>query len=120
MAVNAARSVAINLTGDIILNNVFSATQNATAPGQVTVHSLSAGNNQINLPTMTGITCTGATIVPPTSNTQALLIKGTTSGDAGLPISKVEPTSIAFDTTPPTHFHLNAAGTVNGLRIIWT
>ena len=120
MAVNAARSITINLTGDVILDKIYSAVQNAISPGSVTVHTLSSGNNQINLPTITGQLVTAATILPPSGNLQALILKGTTAGDAGLPISKTEPTSVAFDTTPPAHIHINAAGTVNGLRIVWT
>lgn len=120
MAVNAVRTITINLTGDVILDKIFSATQNAISPGSVTLHNLSSGNNQINLPTVTGQLVTAATIIPPAGNTQALIIKGTTAGDAGLPISKTEPTSIAFDSAPPSHFHINAAGTVDGLRIVWT
>lgn len=120
MAVNAARTITINFTGDVIGDKIYSASENAVSPGSIMVYTLSSGNNQINLPSVTGMTVKGATIIPPAGNTQALLIKGTTAGDAGLPISKTDPTSIGFDTPAPTHFHINAAGAVNGLRVVWT
>lgn len=119
MAATANRQIAINITGDSIINKVYEAAENAASPGSITIHELSSGNNQINVPTVTGITVKAATIVPPSGNTQALILKGTTAADAGLPISSTDPTSIAFETAP-THFHINAAGTVSGLRVVWT
>lgn len=119
MAVNAARSITINFTGDTISDKIFSAAQNAVSPGAISVYSLTAGNNQIDVPAVTGMTVKGATIIPPAGNTQALILKGPTNTDVGLVISNTDPTSIAFETAP-AHFHINAAGTVNGLRIVWT
>jgi hypothetical protein len=118
MAVNAARSVAINLTGDVILDKIYSAAANALASGSVTIHALVNGANTITVPTVTGITVKGATIVPPSGNTSAITLKGI-AGDTGIAISKTDPTSIAFETAPAS-FVLNAGAAIDGLRIVWT
>ena len=118
MAISGVRKVYVNLTGDYVAEMAFSAATNAASPGAVTTYTLSSGNNQIDIPV--GFTVTGATILPPSGNTQALLLKGTTAGDAGMPIHPTDPTSIGIPSTLTTHFHLNAAGTVTGLRVVWT
>lgn len=118
MAVNAARSIAINLTGDVILNSIYSAAQNAASPGSTTIHALTTGSNTITVPTVTGFTVKAATIIPPSANTNALTLKGI-AGDTGIAISKTDPTSIAFETAP-ANFVINAAANTDGVRIVWT
>lgn len=118
MAVNAARQIAINLTGDVILDKIYAAAQNGVSPGAVTVHALATGDNTITVPSVTGVTVKAATIIPPSTNTQAITLKGV-GGDTGIPISKTDPTSIAFETAPAS-FVLNVGGNINGLRIVWT
>lgn len=118
MAVNAARTVTINLTGDVIADKIYSAAQNAASPGSITLHALSSGDNTITVPSASGFTVKAATIVPPSTNTQAITLKGV-GGDTGIAISKTDPTSIAFETAP-ANFVLNAGAAINGLRIIWT
>lgn len=118
MSVTANRSVTINLTGDIILNNIFEATENLVSPGSVTVHDLASGDNTITIPSSTGITVKAATIIPPSDNTEAITLKGA-GADTGIAISKTDPTSIAFETAP-TNFVLNAGAAIAGLRIVWT
>lgn len=118
MAVNAARSVTINLTGDVISDKIYSAAQNAVSPGATTIHALTSGANTITVPTVTGFTVKAATIIPPSTNTEAITLKGTGT-DAGIAISKTDPTSIAFEAAP-ANFVLNAGGNINGLRIVWT
>lgn len=118
MAVNAARTVTINLTGDVIADKIYSAAENAVSPGSITIHELAAGNNTITVPTATGVTVKGATIIPPAANTEDIILKGV-AGDTGVTLSRTDPTSIAFETAP-TDFVLNASGTISGLRIIWT
>lgn len=117
MAVNSTRVVTISLTGDVTLNNPLSAAANAVSPGSVTVHTLAAGDNTITVPTG-GTTVKGATIIPPTGNAQTITLKGV-GGDTGVPISKLDPTSIGFEVAP-VNFVLNAGGIITGLRIFWT
>lgn len=118
MAVNAVRQIAINLTGDVILDKIFSAAQNAASPGAVTVHTLTSGDNTISVPSISGITVKAATIVPPAGNTLGMILKGA-GADTGITISKTDPTSIAFEAAP-ANIVINAGGTINGLRIVWT
>lgn len=118
MAATANRQVAINVSGDSIINKIYEAAENVASPGSITVHALTSGNNTITVPSATGITVKGATIIPPSDNTQALILKGI-NGDTGITISNTDPTSIGFQTAPAS-FVINAAAAVNGLRIIWT
>jgi len=117
MAVNATRVVTIAYSGDIQGTDTLSAAANAVSPGSVTVHTLTVGDNTITVPTG-GSTVKGATIVPPAGNAQAITLKGV-GGDTGIPLSKLDPTSIGFETAP-ANFILNAGGTINLLRILWT
>jgi|SRR4030095_302217 hypothetical protein len=117
MAVTATRVVTVTYTGDVNGNNTLPAAANAVSPGSVTVHTLNAGDNTITVPTG-GTTVKGATIVPPSGNAQAITLKGA-GADTGIPISKLDPTSIAFETAP-ANFVLNAGGIINILRIFWT
>lgn len=118
MPVNAARSVTINFTGDVIGDKIYSAAANAVSPGSITIHALVNGNNTITVPSATGVTVKGATIIPPSTNTQTLTLKGV-NGDTGIAISKTDPTSIAFEVAP-ANFVLSAGGAIDGLRIVWT
>lgn len=118
MAANAARTVTINFTGDVISDKIFAAAENAVSPASITIHELALGPNTITVPLATGVTVKGATIIPPAGNTQALILKGI-AGDTGVSIGLTDPTSISFGTAP-VNFVLNAAGIVSGLRIVWT
>lgn len=117
MATTSTRAVTLTVIGDVVSTNTLNAASNGSAPGSITIHSLSAGDNTITVPTG-GSTVKGATIDPPDGNAQAITLKGA-APDTGIPISKVDPTSIAFETAP-TSFILNAGGIINGLRIHWT
>ncbi len=117
MATASTRVITITATGDVSINNPLSAAGNASAPGSVTIHSLAAGDNTITVPTG-GSTVKGATIVPPAGNVNAITLKGV-GGDTGISLSKLDPTSIGFETAP-ANFVLNAGAIINGLRIFWT
>jgi len=117
VAVSANRSVIIKLTGDVISSDEYSAAENVTSPGSITIHALVGGNNTISVPTVTGFTVKAATIIPPSDNTSALTLKGI-GGDTGILISKTDPTSLGFDAAPAS-FVINSASNVNGLRIVW-
>ena len=117
MATTSTRVVTIANSGDVSSNNALNAGTNGAAPGSITIHSLSAGDNTITVPTG-GSTVKGATIIPPSGNTQTITLKGA-GGDTGIPLSKVDPTSLAFETAPAS-FILNAGGIITGLRIHWS
>lgn len=118
MAVNAARTITINFTGDVIGDKIFAAAENTVSPGSITIHELIAGPNTIVVPLATGFTVKGATIIPPAGNLQSLVLKGI-AGDTGITLSMTDPTSIAFQTAP-VNFILTSGGTISGLRIVWT
>lgn len=118
MAVNSARAIAINLTGDVILDKIYSAAANTVSPGSTTIHALTTGNNTITVPLVTGVTVKAATIIPPSTNTQTITLKGI-AGDTGISLSLTEPSSIAFGTVPVS-FVLTVGGNIDGLRIVWT
>src|SRR5262245_52770286 len=117
MAVNATRTITIVYSGDVQGNEPLAAAPNAVSPGSVTIHTLSLGDNTITVPTG-GSTVKGATIVPPSGNAQTITLKGV-GGDTGVALSKLDPTSIGFETAP-ANFVLNAGGAITGLRIFWT
>jgi hypothetical protein len=119
MAVNAARTITINLTGDVISDKIYSAAQNATSPGAISIIDLALGANTITLPVSVGMTVKAATIIPPSGNLQSITLKGI-AGDTGILLHKTDPTSIGFDTPAPISFVLTAGATINGVRIVWT
>lgn len=119
MSVASTRQVVITQVGDNLNNNItVTAAGNAASPGDIDVFGLVIGPNTITLPTG-GTTPKGATIVPPSSNTQTITLKGV-AGDTGIALHKTDPTSISFDSPPPVSFVLAAGGTIDGLRVIWT
>lgn len=117
MASNAQRVITITYSGDVIGTETLTAAANASTPASITIHTLAPGDNTITVPTG-GSTVKGATIVPPAGNAQAITLKGV-GADTGIPISKLDPTSIAFETAP-ANFVLNAGGAITGLRVFWT
>lgn len=117
MAVNATRTITIAFTNDINGTQTLNAAANASSPGSITIHTLAPGDNTITVPTG-GSTVKGATIIPPAGNTNAIILKGV-GGDTGVTLSKVDPTSIGFETAP-ANFVLNAGSTIAGMRIVWS
>lgn len=120
MAAASTRSVVISFTGDIQYSQSFPAAGNATAPGDIDVITLAAGNNTISVPNIAALAVAkGCTIVPPSGNANTLTLKGV-AGDTGIPLHKTDPTSITFDTPPAASFVLNAGAQIDGVRLIWT
>jgi hypothetical protein len=95
----------------------YDAADNDASPASEFIYTLASGANTITAPTG-GSTVKGALIIPPDSNTAAITLKGVT-GDTGIPLSKLNPTFLEFETVPAT-FVLTAGATITGLRIIWT
>ncbi len=118
MAVQSTRSNVITFTGDVTGTQTVNAATNAASPGSLEVQALSSGANTITVPSSTGVTVTGVTIIPPTGNTVAITLKGVT-GDTGILLHETDPSTISLDNTV-TSFCLNAASAVQGVRFIWT
>lgn len=83
--------------------------------GAVTSVVLANGANTILIPSGTSYIC----ILPPSTNTIALLLKQTT-GDAGLKMSKVNPTAFAVDpANNDASFVITAASATSGATLIY-
>ena len=92
---------------------------NNYSPCCVQILTLSSGANTIDATSSPMIAQAGGVwIIPPSTNTQTLTLKGVT-GDTGIAISKVAPTFIAFYTTPPTSFVLTAGAQITGVKLAW-
>lgn len=117
MAVTSNRSTTITYTSDFTAAQTIAAAQNTSSPGSVTTHTLSSGANTITVPTG-GSTVKGATIVPPTTNVQTIILKGVT-GDTGVGLHATDYSSISL-VSGQTTFCLTAGGTITGLKIYWS
>lgn len=80
--------------------------------GEVHDFTPASGANTVTVPT----TATAIIIVPATTNTATLTIKGVT-GDTGVAISKVNPTILSFDTSPPASFVLTAGAGAGAVEV---
>ncbi len=118
MSAVSNRQIAINTTGDAIVNNIYEAAENLVAPNSVTIHELVAGANTITVPVATGVVVKAATIIPPADNDQTMILKGVT-GDTGVGLHLTDPTSIGLAPTVLS-FVITAGGTISGLRVVWT
>lgn len=115
MSVTSNRVIGISFSGDIDAPNLaYKAAENTSAPGRIDRTDLSSGANTITVPT--GFKA--VTIIPPAGNTTLITLKGVT-GDTGVPLHLTDPSSIGLDSTEST-FVLTAAGSITGVRLIWT
>lgn len=113
MTVTSDRSIVINFTGDVEFTQEFESTTSTTSPGQNQLVSVTTGL-VVTVPTGSS----GVTIIPPTTNTTAMTIKGVT-GDTGIGLGLVSPSSLALSTTSTT-FILAAASTISNVRLIFS
>lgn len=121
MSTTAKRSVTVNFSGDFDADNTIAAADNSVSPAQTQIVTLTTGANTITVPTSATTPATAptaCTIVPPVGNTQALILKGSTTDD-GIQLHDTDPTSIALDGSV-TGFYINAAAEVTGVRLIWS
>lgn len=112
MSVTSNRLVQIAFTGDVEYTQEFSAAASAVGSGQNQLVALSSGNNTITVPT----SAIAVTIIPPTGNTVALILKGV-NGDTGIALALLGPSSISLLSV--TTFVLNAASSVT-VRLIYS
>lgn len=117
MSTQSSRTVTIVFTGDVVGTQSVVAATNAASPGGVDIITLAGGVNTVTVPTG-GTTPTAVTILPPSGNTQTLILKGVT-GDTGVGLHLTDPTTIALAASVTT-FVLTAGGTVTGLRLYWS
>lgn len=120
MSVTSNITVTITQSGDA--DNIYPAVAqpNTNAPTAISNVVLTNGTTTITCPSTTVYQVRAALIEPPTSNTNAITLKGA-SGDTGFPINRVNPTLITFDTTStPVSFFLVASTTINNVKITWS
>lgn len=116
MSTAAAWSATLTFTGDDPATKTYTAATNNTSPAYDQFVNLASGANTLTAPV--AATPTRLTIVPPSGNTVLMTLKGIT-GDTGFPIHKLDPTTVALDSTF-VNLCLTAANTINGVRIIWS
>jgi hypothetical protein len=113
MSKTAITSQLVTITGDglVYTDGPDPLTNNAAIPPGS--QALINGANTVTIP----VGALAVKIKPPQNNTFVLTLKGV-SGDTGLPISKVAPTTWVFDVTPPASFVINSTGSVT-VGLIW-
>ena len=75
---------------------------------------LASGSNTLTIPTG----AKALIFIPPTGNTQALILRPGDASGTGITISKTQPTVLAFEAAPAS-VNINAAGTVAGCEAIF-
>lgn len=118
MSITSSRTIQVQFSGDVTLDVIQSAAENITSPGDARIVTLSAGNNTITPPTISGLLATGLTIIPPVGNSEPLRLKGDTD-DIGIPLHTTDPTSLGLDDSL-TSIIINVSTTVVGVRLIWS
>jgi hypothetical protein len=116
MATIANWTSTLTMTGDDPATKVYTAAANSASPAYDQYVNLASGANTITAPV--AAVATRLTIVPPAGNALLITLKGV-GGDTGIPLHKTDPTSIAIDSSVVTLI-LNAANTINGVRVIWS
>ena len=118
MSTHCTRSTTLTYTGDLTLTQVIAALENPASPGVVELKNLDVGANTITVPVATGAVVRACTIVPPDSNTNAMLLKAL-PGDTGITLHVTDPTTIALDPTV-TSFVLDLLTAIPGVRFFWS
>lgn len=118
MSVTSSRIIQLAFSGDVSEQINQSALDNEASPGMSVVQTLTATNNTITAPVVSGVTITGLTIIPPAGNTHVITLKGV-AGDSGIVLHPTDPTSIALDTSFVS-LVLSVAATIVGVRFIWS
>lgn len=123
MTTTAKRKITLTYYGDVGgtspgIREEVSAADNAASPAQIQIISLSSGDNTITAPTAGASTPKACTIMKPSGNTTAIKIKGA-GGDTGVRLHDTDPDTISLHSSQMT-FILNAASTIDGVRLFWT
>lgn len=117
MAVASTRTIQISFSGDVTANLIKSAIENPVSPGVITFMDLSSGPNTVIAPSIADVIPTALTIIPPSANTILVILKGV-SGDTGIPLNLIDPTTIAIDESFVS-LVLDAADDAGGFQLIW-
>jgi hypothetical protein len=116
MSVTSSRIIGIGFTGDVDAPNLaYSAEVNVNSPGEIDNITLTNGTTSLAVPS--NAKC--ITIVPPPDNIHRIILKGA-SGDTGLALQLVDPSSIAIYPTTSPNVLLTATTTAAIVRVIWS
>jgi hypothetical protein len=117
MATTSTRQIITTFTGTVNGTETYSAISNPSSPGQIQVITITqAVNNPLTIP-ISGVTVTGLTIIPPSTNTQTIVLKGANS-DAGVNLHPSDPSS--FGIAVGATLILTIGVTLTGVILIWT
>lgn len=118
MATVSNVTIQVEFSGDVAFSQPFSANENSESPGENLIVTLSSGNNSITPPSVSGVVITGLTIVPPAGNTNIITLKGV-NGDSGIPLHLTNPFYLSLGSGFSS-LVLSAAGSIVGVRLIWS
>jgi hypothetical protein len=118
MPVTATRSITITYSGDVVGTEIINALSNATSVGAVELKTLAAGANTITIPIIGSNVPTAVTVVPPSSNTNSITLKGV-GGDTGFRLHDKDPSTITLHSSVTT-FVLTAGAEIVGVRLFWS
>lgn len=117
MAASAQRKITLTYLGDVVGVQELAAAINNTSPAHIQHVTLASGNNTISAPTG-GAAATACTIIKPTANAIAIVLKGV-NGDTGIRLHNTDPDTVSLDGGV-TSFVLNAAAQIAGVRLMWS
>lgn len=117
MAASAQRKITLTYTGDVAGVEEIAATTNLASPAQMQIVTLAIGDNTITVPGG-GSTPVSCTIVKPSTNANAIKLKGI-AGDTGVNLHLTDPDTVSL-AAGVTGFVLNAAAQIVGVRLFWT
>lgn len=115
----STRRVVVEFTSELPFTTFLAPeATNDTSPADMDLVTLASGANTITPPAG----ATACTIIFPETNTgddeELVTLKGV-SGDTGVVLHPLDPTSIAINN-PATTFVLTASGTLAGVRLVWS
>lgn len=115
------RNIQVQFSGVLDTSIIQAALENPISVGKQYIIDLVDGDNTISVPVLTGLICTAVTIIPPSGNTIAMILKGDT-GDVGINMNLVDPTSLAIaDDVTEIIITLDSDGeTITGVIIIFS
>lgn len=114
MAVTSNLRVEISLAGDISAQASPFAAENTASPGVFEIRDLSNGFTAIDIPTGS----TSVTILPPSTNTTSIIIKGVT-GDTGFRLHNTNPSVIGINSASDS-LGITVGAAITSCRFYWT
>ena len=119
MSTTSVRAIKIEFTGDVAAQQTATSASNTQSPAMSYIPLLIPGANVISPSPLGSVAAKALTIIPATEGTTGTItLKGAT-GDTGIVLHTIEPTSIALNSTTGTVV-LTCSTTIVGTRLIWT